>query len=124
MVERLLTANADVDTPACRCDGVTALQAAAEDGHIDVIERLLAANAAVNAPVCRTSGITAMEAEARHGPFGIHGDHSDMTALQAAKKGAHIDMMKILKKPGRKNKEKFHGERKKVIRVERMNFRQ
>jgi hypothetical protein len=40
VAERVLTANADVSNAAAPCSGRTALQAAAEDGHLEVVERL------------------------------------------------------------------------------------
>ena len=45
MVERLLAAKADVNAAAARYGGRTALQAAAEGGHLVVVELLRAAGA-------------------------------------------------------------------------------
>ena len=47
MVERLLQEYADVNAPAASEYGKTALQAAAEGGHLDVVEMLLPQNADV-----------------------------------------------------------------------------
>ncbi|CAG8377111.1 unnamed protein product, partial [Penicillium salamii] len=67
VVERLLTAKSDVNTPAGCINGRTALQAAAEGGHLDVLERLLAAKANVNAPAGYRNGRTALQAAAEKG---------------------------------------------------------
>ncbi|EXL40290.1 hypothetical protein FOCG_17178, partial [Fusarium oxysporum f. sp. radicis-lycopersici 26381] len=61
--------------------GRTALQAASEGGHIQVVERLLEAGANVNAA-----------AAARYG----------RTALQAASAGGHIQVVKRLLNAGAK----------------------
>jgi ankyrin repeat protein len=68
MVERLLTANADVNAAAAAgVYGRTALQAAAEGGHLEVVERLLTANANVNAAAAAgVYGRTALQAAAGH----------------------------------------------------------
>ena len=63
------------NAPAASYSGRTALQAAAEGGHLDVVERLLVAKADVNAPAA---------------------DDSGRTALQAAAGGGHLDIVKVL----------------------------
>ena len=45
MVERLLAAKADVNAAAAEYDGRTALQAAADRGHTEVVKRLKQAGA-------------------------------------------------------------------------------
>ena len=67
MVERLLQEGADVNSPASDMDGRTALQAAAEGGHLAVVERLLQEGADVNAPASDTGGRTALQAAAERG---------------------------------------------------------
>ncbi len=76
VVRKLLTANADVNAAAANHGGRTALQAAAEGGHLKVIERLLTANANVNAAAAG----------------GGHG----RTALQAAAEGEHLEVAERL----------------------------
>jgi ankyrin repeat protein len=60
-VENLLAAGARTDD---RWHGRTALQAAAEGGHIDVVNRLLTAKAEVNAAAAGDGGRTALQAAA------------------------------------------------------------
>ena len=72
-------AQADVNAVAAGGHGRTALQSAAEGGHLDMVERLLAAEAEVNAVAGRFSG---------------------QTALQAAAQGGHLDVVEKLKRAG------------------------
>lgn len=64
MVTRLLQANAEIDAVAGKNKGRTALQAAAEGGHLAVVERLLQAKAEVNAAAASRYGRTALQAAA------------------------------------------------------------
>lgn len=52
----LLAAKANVNAEAAEFDGRTALQAAADGGHLEVVERLLTANANVNAEAAANRG--------------------------------------------------------------------
>ncbi|KAK5271140.1 hypothetical protein LTR40_014012, partial [Exophiala xenobiotica] len=45
VVDRLLTAKADVNAAPAESGGRTSLQAAAEGGHLEVVDRLLTAKA-------------------------------------------------------------------------------
>lgn len=67
IVERLLAAKSDVNTPAADQSGGTALQVAAEGGHLEIVERLLAARADVDAPAANYDGRTALQAAAEGG---------------------------------------------------------
>ena len=60
-------ANANVNAAAADYRGRTALQAAAEGGHLEVVERLLVANANVNVATANSYlGRTALQAVAEH----------------------------------------------------------
>lgn len=48
VVERQLAAKADVNTSAAKSLGRTALQAALENGHMEVVERLLTAKSNIS----------------------------------------------------------------------------
>lgn len=76
VVERLLTANADVNAAPGYDGGRTALQAAAGGGHLEMLWRLLTANADVNA---------------------VPAQYSGPTALQAAVEGGHMEVVERLK---------------------------
>jgi ankyrin repeat protein len=65
VVERLLTAKADVNAAAAGYKGRTALQAAAGGGHLKVVERLLTAKAGVNAAATSQNGQTVLQAAAK-----------------------------------------------------------
>ncbi|KAH8205298.1 hypothetical protein TruAng_000545 [Truncatella angustata] len=109
VIERLLTAGADVNAKPAYEYGRTALQAAAEGGHLNVVERLLATGADINAPA-GMHGRTALQAAAKGGhldvverllaagadvnaePARMHG----RTALQAAAKGGHLSVVERL----------------------------
>ncbi|KAF4768957.1 hypothetical protein HAV15_008719 [Penicillium sp. str.  len=109
MVQTLLGAKADVNTPPCE-SGLTALQAAAERGHLDVVQTLLAAKADVNIFPAKYYGRTALQAAAEGGhlrvvqtllaaradvnapPARSHG----RTALQAAAERGHLDVVQTL----------------------------
>lgn len=67
IVERLLEAGADANTPSDEADGQTPLQVAAKEGHLDIVKRLLAAGAAVNAPPAIPDGRTALQAAEEEG---------------------------------------------------------
>ncbi|KNB06504.1 kinesin [Fusarium oxysporum f. sp. lycopersici 4287] len=110
-VETLLTVGANVNTrendglPA----GRTALQAAAEGGHVDTVAKLLVANADVNAEgAVKYGGQTALQAAAGGGHVEIvnkllaaNADvnavgavkYGGQTALQAAAGGGHVEIV-------------------------------
>ena len=74
-MQRLLDAKADVNAAAAAgYSGRTALQAAAEGGHLEVVQRLLDAKADVNAAAAGNGGRTALQAAAE-------GGHLEITAL-------------------------------------------
>ncbi|KAI9658885.1 MAG: hypothetical protein M1821_001845, partial [Bathelium mastoideum] len=129
VVERLLEEKVDVNTTVANGhsgrksavntapktrerDGRTALQAAAEGGHLAIVERLLQENADVNAAAAEYgSGRTALQAAAGGGHLAIverllqeNADvnaaaaeyGSGRTALQAAAGGGHLAVVKRL----------------------------
>jgi hypothetical protein len=114
VVERLLTANANVNAAASTWDGRTALEAAAEGGHLEVVERLLTANANVNSAASMWDGRTALQAAAGGGHLEVverllaananvnahPSANNGRTALQAAAEGGHIKVVEILKSAG------------------------
>ena len=71
MVERLLTAKADVNDEPAEHSGRTTLQAAAKNGHLEVVERLLTAKADVNAESADYFSRTALQAAAESGHFEV-----------------------------------------------------
>jgi ankyrin repeat protein len=66
-VDGLITAKADVNAAPAGSYGCTALQAAAEGGHLEVVDRLITANADVNAAPATRGGCTALQAAAERG---------------------------------------------------------
>ena len=70
VVERLLQEKADVNAPAAS-RGRTALQAAAEGGHLAIVERLVQEKADVSAPAAASEGRTALEAAAEGGHLAV-----------------------------------------------------
>ena len=138
IVERLLAAEADVNAPAtelymptaleveteaghskmkrslaagtgAKPGGRTALQAAAEAGHLEIVKRLLAAGADVNMPAAKPGGRTALQAAAKAGHYEVverllaAGADVNMpatvfgeTALQGASRAGHSEIVKSL----------------------------
>ena len=76
MVDRLLQEKADVNAAHAEFSGRTALEAAAEGGHLAVVGRLLQEKADVNAA------------------------WYERTALQAAAKGGHLAVVERLRAAG------------------------
>lgn len=68
MIEWLLAARVDVNSPGAGIGGGTALQAACGEGDIVAAERLLQVGADVNAPAAEWNGRTALQAAAGGGP--------------------------------------------------------
>lgn len=99
-----------IDAPASSRNGRTMLQAAAQNGHIEVVRMLVAASALINAPPAPYGGRTALQAAAEgghleivrmllangHDANGLPAPYSGRTALQAAVEGGHMDVVKIL----------------------------
>ncbi|KAF2725462.1 hypothetical protein K431DRAFT_215605 [Polychaeton citri CBS 116435] len=82
----------------------TALQAAAEGGHLEVVERLLAAKADANAPPpAGLGGRTALQAAAQGGHLEVvkrllsAGAFVSTTVLQAAVGGEHKEIVQVLR---------------------------
>ena len=110
VVERLLSAKADVNAAAAGSVGRTALQAASEGGHLDVVERLLSAKADVNAAAASSVGRTALQAASEGGHLDVverllsakadvnaaAASSVGRTALQAASEGGHLDVVERL----------------------------
>ena len=108
--KRLLHSIADVNAYAggerCR----TAIQAAAEGGHLEVVERLLRLKADVNAASWGDGGRSALQAAAEGGHLAVVErliqeradvnapacDTSGRTALQAAAEGSHLAVVELL----------------------------
>jgi ankyrin repeat protein len=67
LVEYLISNGVDVNEKPAETDGVTALQAAAIRGHMEIALKLLDAGANVNAPAAGSDGRTAIEGAAEHG---------------------------------------------------------
>ena len=81
-----------------------ALQAAAENGHLEVVERLLTAKADVNAGPAYDSGRTALQAAAKNGHLAVVerlltakvAKESVQTALRAAERNGDERFIKLL----------------------------
>ncbi|CAG8399790.1 unnamed protein product [Penicillium salamii] len=106
VVERLLAANADVDGPGYGSS--TPLHAAADKNRLEILERLLAANADVNKmPLAIVAAASRGHLEivkrliAANADLGFVSDNWDTrTPLQAAEKGGHRAVIKLLKEAG------------------------
>ncbi|KAK7958346.1 Ankyrin repeat domain-containing protein 17 [Apiospora saccharicola] len=108
--------NANINAPALRYHGRTALQVAAEARDLKIVQLLLAAGADVNAKPAGTAGRTALTAAASVGDLEIvqlllqpqHGAdvnappsrHKGITALQAACCIGHEEIVKVLIEAG------------------------
>ena len=111
-VKQLISLKADVNGRAISGDlqGRTALQAAAELGHMEVVEKLLAEGAEINAPAGQHSGRTALQAAAGSGHMEVvekllaegaeintpAGEYNGQTALQAAAGSGHMEVVEKL----------------------------
>ena len=108
---RLIEGGAHINDFASKGDwGLTALQAAASVGDVDMVEHLLLRGADVNAPAAVANGVTALQAAAIKGYLRIaqilleHGADIDAkagiengrTAIQGAAEFGRIDMVKLL----------------------------
>lgn len=112
IVERLLQANAQVNSNADSVFGTTALQEAVGNGHLEVVERLLQENSNVNATV---GGRTALQLAALGGHLeiverllqvnanvNVKSTYSGRTALQEATAHGHLDVVERLRAAGAK----------------------
>ncbi|CAI7598931.1 unnamed protein product [Penicillium glandicola] len=107
LVEDLLRAGANAKV---RVYDQTALQGAAERGHLEVVERLLAWKAEVDAPAAVVNGRTALQAAAGEGHLKVverllsagadinapAADYKGRTALQGAAGGGHLEVVNLL----------------------------
>jgi ankyrin repeat protein len=101
---------ADINAPTSKCHGRTALQAALEQGHIELIQLLLNGGADVNAPPSYIRGVTAIQATAIKGHITVvqllldYGTdvnaapavHEGRTALEGAAEHGRIDILQLL----------------------------
>ncbi|KAH0431441.1 hypothetical protein CcaCcLH18_07057 [Colletotrichum camelliae] len=67
LVDLLIHAGANVNTPAADADGATALQLAAITGRLGTAKALVSLGADINAPGAKEGGRTALEGAAEHG---------------------------------------------------------
>ena len=110
LIQGMLDAGADVNTPPVYSYGRTALQRAAEQGYTDVITLLLSHGADVNAPAARSGGIIALQGAALNGNLKIvltllqagaeinaaPAVTCGRTALQAAAEHGRLDIVSLL----------------------------
>ena len=108
MVKALIAAGARVNAPAAGWKGRTALQAAAECGHINIVETLVDAGADVNAPPASFSaklgaklyvtwpGYVQEFLQYRVSDYRQQG----MSALQATAAGGHANIVRMLLEKG------------------------
>ena len=110
LIQEILNAGADVNTPAAYERGRTALQKAAQRGLTDIVTLLLSYGADVNAPAGYYQGITALQGAALNGNLQITltllkagadinaapAVQAGRTALQAAAEHGHLDIVSLL----------------------------
>ncbi|ROV91507.1 hypothetical protein VMCG_09439 [Cytospora schulzeri] len=113
LVELLLDSGADVNAPAGKSRGRTALQSACLAGNMEVVEVLLSRGADVNAPGSAYKGGTALHAACAKGRAEIvrrmleagadvnaeAGWHRQ-TPLQTAAVGGHVEIVEMLRAAG------------------------
>ena len=109
LVKQLISLKADINVPV-GYNGRTGLQAAAEEGHVEIIEKLLAEGANINALAANHYGRTALQAATERGHMevvekllaegadvnALAGNSYGRTALQAAAQGAHVEVLEKL----------------------------
>ncbi|KAI5797560.1 hypothetical protein EDC01DRAFT_628948 [Geopyxis carbonaria] len=105
-VEYLLENGAEVNAPAGKRAGATALQYAAMNGQLGRVFNLLKAGADINAPAAKYDGRTALEGAAEHGRLDVvkllldQGSNKDPSALRIAadlaKKQRHLTVSTLL----------------------------
>ncbi|MCJ1349212.1 hypothetical protein MMC31_007448, partial [Peltigera leucophlebia] len=107
---QLSMTNADINTTSEKYMGLTALQAAAKGGYLQLVDKLILAKVDINAEAYLYSGRTALQAAAQEGHFKVvekllrakadvnakAGDHSGRTALQAAAEKGHLEVVERL----------------------------
>ncbi|MCJ1349300.1 hypothetical protein MMC31_007536, partial [Peltigera leucophlebia] len=107
---QLSMANIEINATSKKYLGLTALQAAAKGGHIELVDKLITVKADINAEAYQFSGRTALQAAAQEGHFKVvgkllrakadvnakAGDHSGRTALQAAAEKGHLEVIERL----------------------------
>ncbi|KAK0508381.1 hypothetical protein JMJ35_009465 [Cladonia borealis] len=110
LIQEMLDAGADVNTPAAHYFGRTALQQATVKGYTDVVTLLLSCGADVNAPAGHQGGITALQGAVMNGNLKIvltllqagaeinapPAVESGRTALQAAAEHGRLDIVSLL----------------------------
>ena len=110
LIQDLLDAGADVNTPAAYNKGRTALQRAAQEGCTYIVTLLLSYGADVNAPAGYNRGITALQGAALNGNLkivlsllqsgaeinGPPAVEKGRTALQAAAEHGRLDIVSLL----------------------------
>ena len=110
LIQGMLDAGAEVNTPAAYNRGRTALQKAARMGFTDIVTLLLSYGADVNAPAGYHRGITALQGAALNGNLEITltllkagadinaapAVEEGRTALQAAAEHGHLDIVSLL----------------------------
>ena len=110
LIQELLDTGADVNIPATRNFGRTALQGALTRGCTDIVTLLLSYGADVNAPAGYCGGITALQGAALNGNLKIvfillkagaeinaaPAVEDGRTALQAAAEHGHLDIVSLL----------------------------
>lgn len=101
-------------TTVTRYNGRTALQAAAERGHVAIVEKLLRLGADVNALPSPSHGRTALQGASENGFSNIvtillnqgadvngpAARYSGLTALQGASLNGHVDVIRLLARAG------------------------
>ena len=110
LVQEMLDAGADINAPAVRYYGRTALQQATEKGYTNIVTLLLSCGADVNAPAGYWGGITALQGAALSGNLKIvltllqagaeinapPAVKYGRTALQAAAEHGRLDIVSLL----------------------------
>jgi ankyrin repeat protein len=109
----LLNTGADINALAAKHGGRTALQAASEEGHVELVQLLLDAGADVNAPAAESLGRTALQAASQKGHVelvrllldaGAHinasPSYGGVTAIQAAAIKGYIRVVQLLLNSG------------------------
>ncbi|MCJ1348383.1 hypothetical protein MMC31_006614, partial [Peltigera leucophlebia] len=104
---QLSMANAEINATSKKYLGLTALQAAARGGYIELVDKLITGRADINAEAYLYSGRTALQAAAQEGHFKVvgkllrakadvnakAGNHFGRTALQAAAEKGHLEIV-------------------------------
>ncbi|TVY16175.1 putative ankyrin repeat protein [Lachnellula arida] len=110
IVSRFLTLGANVNDPAAKNKGRTALQAASESGNLDIVVILLDHDAEINAPASRNWGGTALQFASEAGHIKVAqlllsrgaevnapgSQEYGHTALQLASEAGHIKIAQLL----------------------------